>query len=245
MNPTETLPAEQKPLDFEKQFADGPTISKHLLLGWLIGHGVNLPWSATNGQIFAGIKKACQRAFPAEPGPNPADATVLANNISDPMNQLDLSKLTPEQAGELFLMRCEEIVKATGCTLERATERAKLLHADLYARVNARADRPAGISGIEKEMALANAQTSPVFGPQNKTLLGLPADADPEECAAAFRGNGGVMSPRNSKAIWDALRSLMSGRMTADHGGNPPSYIDALIDNKMRERYPLLAQAAA
>jgi len=240
MNP-QTLTDFAATIPDELNFVDGPTINKNLLVGWLIGHGANLPFSATAGQVFGAIKRLAERAKQAEA----VGSAALANSTANPnMNTpgLDVSQLTRSEASELFAMHVEEIQKATGCDYNTAVNRAKILHKPLVARMNdasAPLTAPRQPSPAEST-ALANAiSPAPVFAPQIKMLLGLPADATDQECNVAWTATKGILTPRASQAIWRLLSALMRGQMGAERGGGSVS--DASVELKMKERYPQLA----
>ncbi|MFO1487846.1 MAG: hypothetical protein U1F65_05150 [Verrucomicrobiota bacterium] len=158
-----------------------------------------------------------------------------------------IAGLTPAQANDLFLAEVSRIERETGTDYATAFARAKLLNKRLFEQIGT--DRVVTGSSVYtskggqmvlvekdgKPVSLGNDSTPPIFGPQIKTLLGLPADADQTECEVAWRANGGTASPRKDEFIWRALSGLMEGRA----GGKA----NALTKNQMAERYPLLAAA--
>lgn len=236
--PPTNIGAPERAEDFPSVPRTG-NFDRNLLIGFLVGGGCKLRWNADNWEIFAMIKKLCARVRDAES----PQAQVALPNTTTPMNPIDYSHLSPADASTLFQSKVDLIQRQQGCDLMTAWKRAELEFPELYKRVEA----GTGKAGITAAQALANEKALnavPVAGPQLKTLLGLPADADDEEVKAAWRANKGQSVERDSKAILAAMRAVWSGRLYADPEKRNASYFSTLVGNKLRERFPILWQAA-
>ena len=161
----------------------------------------------------------------------------------DPANQP-----SPEDAAKLFAIKVEEIEHAYQCDYQTAFARAKLLNKDLVAAMaagNKQLTNDNNVTGAtftppdKKDLALGNdIPPAPVFGPQTKALLGLPGDADQQECEAAWKATRGATTPRDAQAIWKSLSALWSGRLAAQSTGNTKTATELF----MKDRFPVLAQ---
>ncbi|TAL06142.1 MAG: hypothetical protein EPO07_02320 [Verrucomicrobia bacterium] len=155
----------------------------------------------------------------------------------------DISKLTPDEASQLFNQAVDETQRGAGIGYKQAFERAKSLYKDLWARV-IEGNRPVTYETRAASLALGNdgIPPEPVFAPPMLTLLGLPADADTLEERTAWRATKGVTTPRDSAAIKQALFDLWRGRLAAQKSGR---VTDAEVELKMKERFPLLYPVAS
>lgn len=144
---------------------DGPTISKNLLAGWLIGHGAVLPWNPTVDQIFQSIRKLAECAKKHDAAEAPL-AALTNNQVT--MNEPDFSPLTPMEAGALFTTYTVELRQTLGLDPETAKLRVRMEKPGLYARMT-----------VNDVPALANAgfaalPPEPIFGPQMKAIAQAP-----------------------------------------------------------------------
>jgi hypothetical protein len=137
----------------------------------------------------------------------------------------DISKVTPEQAGRMLSDRAAQLEKSGRGSYEQCFASAKLLRPDLVARMSETSKAAAGNVALSNDLP-----SEPAPNPQNKALLGLPADATQDEFSAAWKATRGITSPRNSVAIFSALVSLMMGKDANRTAAT----------SRARERYPLL-----
>lgn len=92
---------------------------------------------------------------------------------------------------------------------------------------------PALFAAAQKQLSATLGNTL-IAHPGAKLLLGIPANASPEEFSAALEGNGRTLSPRNARGIWEALLKWLAkerGRGTAG------------VEKEAAQRYPELARA--
>jgi hypothetical protein len=151
----------------------------------------------------------------------------MKNNAATP-TEFDISQVTPEQAGRMLNDRAEQVERNGRGSYEQCFASAKLLRPDLVARMSEANNTSKAAAA---NVALSNDLPSePVANPQNKMLLGLPADATSDEFSTAWKATRGFTSPRNSLAIFSALVSLMMGK----------DVNRTTATSRARERYPLL-----
>lgn len=224
-------------------FPDSATISKPVLVGWLVGKGGRLPFDATVQDVFDHLNRLAELAKKGRQAETqPGGASALANT-ANAMPEIDYSTLNPHEAGQLFYNYAAEIARNTGCTEDVARLRVKFEKPELFKRMNA----PVVVAPLRssKDVALENIGIPPlpVFGPQMKALLALPGDADAQECEAAWRATKGQTTPPDFKAIWKNLFALMSGGMSSEYAGSGRADrpTAGAVELRMNQRYPALA----
>lgn len=146
--------------------------------------------------------------------------------------EIDVNKLTAEEASKIWLSCVQEIELKTGCSYNDANERAGILYPTLQAKMRSGTTVVGTRLPIEV-IAIGNTTIPPVpvINPQHKRMLGLPGDADAEEFRTAWIATKGfLMNGRDSKAIWNLLTMLWSGRK--------PELSKAGVELFMKERFP-------
>jgi hypothetical protein len=154
-------------------------------------------------------------------------AKIPGGTVPEAKHPNNVNPPSPQEATDLFAMKVEEIEHAYKCDYQTAFARAKLQNKDLV-------EAMAAGNKKEKDLVLGNdTPPVPVFGVQTKTMLGLPADADEQECEVAWQATHGVTTPRDNQAIWKMLSALWQGRKA-----DQPRL---MVERFMKERFPLLA----
>lgn len=237
MNPTlPQTPAAESNLPLN--IPDSETISKTMLIGFLVGCRVPIAWNAPVGMVLSAIKKLaeCAENHNAKAAAESPLAALPNNQTMNANPEPDYSTLTPLEAGLLFNSYITELEKTLGLDKATARLRVKTERPALFARMTVN-DAP--------DAALANAANTlppePVFSPQMKALLKLPSDADSEETSVAWKATKGFTSPPDFKAIWKLMLALWGGRIRAENRQAD----DTWIGMKVRERFPELARQAA
>lgn len=76
--------------------------------------------------------------------------------------------------------------------------------------------KPPGLKAVP-EFANDASGNPPVFSPRHKQMFHLPMDATPDECAAAWAGNGSTAAPVNPGKVFAALAEFIQKQKSLDY----------------------------